>query len=210
MFIMNDFQQINEIVDNSIRNSSYISVLISSCVFIAYMLIIKVVDYFKSKEKNKPFLEMAKAIKDVSDNVVKLNNVLDKTFQNAEKKELAKAKEVIALAFNSLQNKINGECIDMIIHNHIEENKQYILENINKLVNTEYYKIYATLSAYDVNGSNISSKLEKEWIDELITSITNIMFNGQDSNIRISQLNSRLAVDINNYSTYTYNKVFNN
>lgn len=206
---MDEFQQINEIVDNSIRNSSYISVLISSCVFIAYMLINKVMDYFKSKEKNKPFMEMAKAIKDVSDNVVRLNNVLDKTFQNAEKKEIAKTKEVISLAFSSFQNNVNRECIDMIIHNHIEENKQYILENINKLVSTEYYKVYATLSAYDVNGINISTKLEKEWIDELIKSITNIMFNGQSTDTRISQLNARLMVDINTYSTYTYNKVFN-
>ena len=206
---MNEFQQINELVDNSIRNSSYISVLISSCVFIAYMLINKVMDYFKSKEKNKPFMEMAKAIKDVSDNVVRLNNVLDKTFQNAEKKEIAKTKEVINLAFSSFQNSISRECIDMIIHNHIEENKQYILENINKLVSTEYYKVYATLSAYDVNGINVSTKLEKEWIDELIKSIVNIMFNGQDIDVRISQLNARLMVDINTYSTYTYNKVFN-
>lgn len=206
---MNEFQQINELVDNSIRNSSYISVLISSCVFIAYMVINKVMDYFKSKEKNKPFMEMAKAIKDVSDNVVRLNNVLDKTFQNAEKKEIAKTKEVISLAFSSFQNNVNRECIDMIIHNHIEENKQYILENINKLVSTEYYKVYATLSAYDVNGINISTKLEKEWIDELIKSITNIMFNGQSTDTRISQLNARLMVDINTYSTYTYNKVFN-
>lgn len=206
---MDEFQQINEIVDNSIRNSSYISVLISSCVFIAYMLINKVMDYFKSKEKNKPFMEMAKAIKDVSDNVVRLNNVLDKTFQNAEKKEIAKTKEVISLAFSSFQNNVNRECIDMIIHNHIEENKQYILENINKLVSTEYYKVYATLSAYDVNGINISTKLEKEWIDELIKSIVNIMFNGQSTDTRISQLNARLMVDINTYSTYTYNKVFN-
>ena len=206
---MNEFQQINELVDNSIRNSSYISVLISSCVFIAYMLINKVMDYFKSKEKNKPFMEMAKAIKDVSDNVVRLNNVLDKTFQNAEKKEIAKTKEVINLAFNSFQNNISRECIDMIIHNHIEENKQYIIENINKLISTEYYKVYATLSAYDVNGINVSTKLEKEWIDELIKSIVNIMFNGQDVDVRISQLNARLMVDINTYSTYTYNKVFN-
>ena len=206
---MNEFQQINELVDNSIRNSSYISVLISSCVFIAYMVINKVMDYFKSKEKNKPFMEMAKAIKDVSDNVVRLNNVLDKTFQNAEKKEIAKTKEVINLAFSSFQNSISRECIDMIIHNHIEENKQYILENINKLIGTEYYKVYATLSAYDVNGINVSTKLEKEWIDELIKSIVNIMFNGQDVDVRISQLNARLMVDINTYSTYTYNKVFN-
>lgn len=207
---MEDFQQINDIVDSSIRNSSYISVLISSCVFVTYLLIVKVSDYFKSKEKNKPFLEMAKAIKDVSDNVVKLNTVLDKTFQNAEKKEVVKAKEAIRLAFDSFQNKVSKECIDMIIHNHIEANKQYILENINKLVSTEYYKMYSTLAVYEVNGSNISARLDKKWIDECVESIVNIMYNGQDSDTRISQLNSRLTVDINTYSIYIYNKVFNN
>ena len=35
------------------------------------------------------------------------------------------------------------------------------------------------------------------------------MFNGQSTDTRISQLNARLMVDINTYSTYTYNKVFN-
>ena len=98
----------------------------------------------------------------------------------------------------------------MIIHNHIEANKQYILENINKLVSTEYYKMYSTLAVYEVNGSNISARLDKKWIDECVESIVNIMYNGQDSDTRISQLNSRLTVDINTYSIYIYNKVFNN
>ena len=74
---MDDFQTINMIVENSIRNSSYISVLISSGVFITYNFINKAIDYFKQKDRNKPILQMATAIKDISENVVKLNQVLD-------------------------------------------------------------------------------------------------------------------------------------
>ena len=84
---MNDFQTINEIVNESVRNSSYYTVAISSCVFILYTLIVNLISYFKSKSKNKPLLEMSKAMKEMTENIVKLNAVLDKTFKEAERKE---------------------------------------------------------------------------------------------------------------------------
>uniref|UniRef100_A0AAU8MLC0 Uncharacterized protein n=1 Tax=Geladintestivirus 1 TaxID=3233133 RepID=A0AAU8MLC0_9CAUD len=205
---MEDIQVLNELIDTSIRNSSYVSVLISSCIFILYSLMNKLIEYFKQRDRNRPIIEMASAIKDVSDNVVKLNSVLSKTFEDTQKKEIIKCKTAITLAFNTLQNKISNECIDMIIHNHIEENKQLITENVHKLISTEYYKVYATLSNYEIDGINVASKLDKEWIDELCQSILSIMYNGQDSTLRIVQLNNRLNVDINNYSTYTHNKIF--
>ena len=84
---MDDFQAIQDIVNESVRNSSYISVVISSCIFIIYTLITKVVDYYKSKSRSKPLIEMATAIKENTANIVKLNSVLDKTLQDAERKE---------------------------------------------------------------------------------------------------------------------------
>ena len=39
---MTDFQTISEIVNESVRNSSYVTVVISSCVFIIYTLIINI------------------------------------------------------------------------------------------------------------------------------------------------------------------------
>lgn len=89
---MGDFNEVNQIVNDAIKDSSYITVLISSGVFIAYTLIVRLVDLFKSKDRNKPIIEMASAIKQVSENVVKLNGVLDKAFQDAESKERAKVK----------------------------------------------------------------------------------------------------------------------
>ena len=206
---MNDFTTINDIVENSIKNSSYISVLISSGVFILYTLINKVVDVFKNKDKNKPFLEMAKAIKEVSSNVVMLNSVLTKTIQDNEKKELAKTRNVIILVFDSFQASLLHKCIDTIIHNHIEENKNMIVENINKLVSTEYYKLYSVLCNYEINDVSLASKLKEEWIKEVVDDILNIVYNKQDTMSRISQLNNKLSLDVNDYATYILNKTFN-
>ena len=75
---MDDFQTINDIVNESVRNSSYFTVAISSCVFILYTLIVQLISYFKQKSKNKPILEMANAIKENTSNIVKLNAVPDK------------------------------------------------------------------------------------------------------------------------------------
>ena len=98
----------------------------------------------------------------------------------------------------------------MIINNHIETNKNLITENVTKIINSEYYKLYGILSNYEVNDCNVATKLEKEWITELINSVLSIMYNGQDAITRISQLNNRLNVDFNTYSTVVYNKVFSN
>lgn len=207
---MTEFENVNNIVGESIRNSSYISVVISSCVFIIYTIIIKIVEYYKSKNKNKPIVEMATAIKEVSNNIVKLNSVLDKTLRDAEKKEMNKCKNTINLSFAHFASVVSRECTDIIINNHINTNKKLIHENLSKLISTEYYKIYGVLSEYEINGVNVASKLEKDWINQTLTSIINIMYNGQETVTRISQINNRINVDINNYTTYIENKIFNN
>ena len=85
---MDNFQTINDIVNESVRNSSYITVIISSVVFISYTLIVRLVDYFKAKSKDKPLFEMSKTMQEMGDNIAKLNAVLSKNFENIEKKEM--------------------------------------------------------------------------------------------------------------------------
>ena len=206
---MNDFQTINDIVNESVRNSSYYTVAISSCVFILYTLIVNLISYFKSKSKNKPLLEMSKAMKEMTENIVKLNAVLDKTFKEAERKEYHKCKQVIDLAFRNFASHISKECEDIITHNNIEKNKVFITDNITKLVSTEYYKLYSILSAYEINEVNVASKLKEEWIKEVADNIIAIVYEKQDAISRISQLNSRLLIYSCDYSTYINNKTFN-
>lgn len=206
---MDDFNQVNQVVNDAIKNSSYITVLISSGIYIAYTLIIKIVDLFKSKDRNKPLIEMASAIKQVSENVVKLNGVLDKAFRDAESKEQDKIKNVIILGFNSFKVNISTICNNIIIHNNIDTNKDLIKQNVFRLVSTEYYKLYNVFSAYEINGVNISTKLKDEWIDAITKECLDIIYNGQDALIRINQLINRLDIIADEHSVFVNNKVFN-
>lgn len=206
---MNDFQTVNDIVNESVRNSSYYTVAISSCVFILYTLIVQLIGYFKGKAKNKPLIEMAEAIKENTENVVKLNSVLDKTLQGAEKKKVRQCESAIDLAFKASSLRIVQEAASIIAHNNIDKNKEFIVGNINKFVSTEYYRLYSALAIYEINDVNVASRLKEEWIKEIADNLVDIIYNGQDAMTRITQVNNRLNVCINEYSTYINNKTFN-
>ena len=206
---MNDFQTINEIVSESVKNSSYYTVAISSCVFILYALITNLISYFKSKSKNKPLIEISKAMMEMTENIVKLNTILDKTFKDAERKEISKCKQVIDLAFRTFASRISQQCESVIANNNIEKNKEFITDNIAKLVSTEYYKLYSILSAYEINEVNVASKLKEEWIDNITKKCLQIIYSNQDSLNRIKQLNDRLIIITEEHSIYINNKVFN-
>lgn len=206
---MDELQTVNDIVSNAVKNSSYITVLISSGVFILYTLIIKVVDLYKSKDKNKPLLEMASAIKDVSENVVKLNQVLDKTIQDAEQKEYDRIGNVIIASFLSFKSAILDQCMDTIIHNNVEANKDNITQNVYKTVSTEYYKLYSIFSAYEHDSVSVAAKIKEEWIDEVTDECIAIIYNGADALSRIRSLNHKLSIICEEYSIYLKNKILN-
>lgn len=206
---MNDFQTVNDIVNESVRNSSYYTVAISSCVFILYTLIVQLIGYFKGKAKNKPLIEMAEAIKENTENVVRLNGVLDKTLQGAEKKKVRQCESAIELAFRASLLRIVQEVCSIIAHNNIDKNREFIVGNINKLVSNEYYRLYSALAIYEINDVNVASRLKEEWIKEIADNLVDIIYNGQDAMTRITQVNNRLNVCVNEYSTYINNKTFN-
>ena len=206
---MGEFGHLNEVITNAVRNSSYITVLISSGIFILYTLIIKLVELFKAKDRNKPLIEMANAIREISINVEKLNNVLNKTFETAEVKESQNVENIITLACDSWKFDIIRYCHDVIRNNNIEVNSDLIRKNISKYISTEYYKLYSLLSNYEIRNSNISSKLKQEWIDELINECVEVVFNGNDPDTRINQIVNRINVLISEYCVYIMNKVFN-
>lgn len=206
---MEEFNQINNIIAESIKDTSYITVLISSVVYIVYTLIIKLVDLFKAKDQNRPIVEMTAAVKQVSENVVKLNGVLDKAFQDAETKERNKVKNAICTAFDSFKWAVANTCHEIIIHNNIEQNKVLIKQNLFKVISTEYYKLYNVFSAYELDGICVATKLKEEWIDAVTNECLAIIYDGQDSINRISQISNKLLILTNEYSIYINNKVFN-
>ena len=206
---MNDLQTVNNIIDTAVKDSSYTTVIISCGVFIIYTLINKIIELYKAKDRNKPMLDMASAIKQVSENVVKLNQVLDKTFQDAEIKEANRITNIIVASFNSFKSEIITRVIDIIVHNNIEVNKDSVKQSIYRIVSTEYYKVYSIFSAYEHDKINIATKLKEEWIDAVTEEVLQIIYNGQNSTDRIRQINNKLSIDIEEFSIYVNNKVFN-
>ena len=206
---MNDLQAVNEIINTAVKDSSYTTVIISCGVFILYTLINKVIELYKAKDRNKPMLEMASAIKQVSENVVKLNQVLDKTFQDAEIKEANRITNIITASFNSFKSEIITRTIDIIVHNNIEANRESVKQSIYRTVSTEYYKVYSIFSAYEHDKVNVATKLKEEWIDAVTEEVLQIIYNGQDATDRIRQINNKLSIDTEEYSIYINNKVFN-
>ena len=206
---MNDLQTVNNIIDTAVKDSSYTTVIISCGVFIIYTLINKVIELYKAKDRNKPMLDMASAIKQVSENVVKLNQVLDKTFQDAEIKEANRITNIITASFNSFKSEIITRAIDIIVHNNIEANRESVKQSIYRTVSTEYYKIYSIFSAYEHDKVNVATKLKEEWIDDVTEEVLQIIYNGQDATNRIRQINNKLSIDTEEYSIYINNKVFN-
>ena len=206
---MEELETINDIINESVRNSSYITVIISSGVFLIYTLIIRLVDYFKTKSKDKPLLEMSKAIREMGDNIAKLNAVLNKTFEDTEKRESRQCDKAIQLGFKALGFKISQECSNIIAHNNIDKNKELISNNLAKVISTEYYKLYSALSVYEINEVNVASKLKEEWTKEIADAIMPIIYDGQDAISRIAHINDKINILISEYSIYVSNKIFN-
>lgn len=206
---MEDLQFINDIVNQSTKEASYWSVIISSTVFIIYTIVIRVFDYFKIKDKDKPLLEMSKAIQEISNNVIKLNTVLDKMIQDNSKKDFIKCKNTIELSFIGFYNNVFKFCQEIILHNNIESNKDSVKQSIYRTVSTEYYKVYSIFSVYEYDKVNVATRLKEDWIDDVTEEVLQIIYNGQDAIDRIRQINNKLSIYTEEYSTYINNKVFN-
>lgn len=206
---MEEFTTINQLITETVKNSSYVTALISSGVFIIYTIITKLISYFKDKDKNKPMLEMTKVIKALGENISTLNQALQKTLVDAEIKENNKISNVINSSFEGFKSKILSKCIEIIVFNNIDSNKELVRTNVYKTINTEYYKVYSTLSDYEINSINVSSKLQEEWIEQTTEDCYNIIYNGQTSAERIRQISSRLEQNIDGYSIFVKNKILN-
>lgn len=203
---MDELQQITEIINESVKNSSYVTAIISSCVFIIYTIIIRLIDFFKNKDRNKPILEMSKALKEMGDNIIKLNSILTKTLEDAENKEVKQCEHAINLSFKAFAFKLSQSCATIIAYNNIEENRELIEQNIRKLVNNEYYKLYSILSVYQIGNVVIASKLKEDWIKEISDTLIQIIYDGQNSVNRINHITDKLNIFANEYSIYIINK----
>lgn len=206
---MEELTTINEIISQTVKDSSYVTALISSGVFILYLIITKTINYLTAKDKNKPLIQMTKAMEQMSENLIKMNERFDKTFQDSEIKETTRINNVVSTTFNSFKSKVLSKCIDIVVYNNIEADKDSVKNNIFKTISTEYYKVYSILSDYERDSINVSSKLKEEWINNTTDECLKIIYNGLSPHERIRQLSSKLEQLVEEYSIFVTNKIFN-
>ena len=113
------------------------------------------------------------------------------------------------MSFICFESNVFQFCREIIIHNNIEVNRDLIIANISQKVNTEYYKIYSSLSIFEIKEIVVATHLHSEWTEDITKDLINIIFNGQDKESRVNQIASKLKLTTNAYSTQVSNKTFN-
>lgn len=206
---MDEITEINNIIASAVNDSSRTTVIISCAVFVIYTVIVKVVEIYKERAKSQPMSKLADAVNKIGDLVAQLNKRFDKTLGAIERKETHRISNVIAVAFDSFRCEILASCIDIIAYNSLSENETAIRQNLYTCVNTAYYKMYSTLSAYEHNDNNISTKLKQELIKEIADSCCEIIFTKQDNTSKIRALNQKLKYICDDNTIYLNNIIFN-
>lgn len=203
---MNDFQSFINVTDYAIKNSSYNAVIISSCIFICYTIIIKISNYVTNKHKHKYITDLSNTLLKINHTVGVLSQKLEPIFEQEENKQIKQITNIINSSFDTFALNIIIQLIDIIILNHIQNNKQIVTENIHKIVQVEYYKLYAILSNYRITDKSVAAPMKENWINIISDSCISIVYNNNDSSIRIRELKNKVYLLIKNYCLYVTNK----
>lgn len=217
---MSDIELVTTTIDkmsNSVDDKGIYSIVLSTIIVAVFLGSQRVFDYYKRKNEikitdniTKTMSEILISINDVSSSMVRLSGFFSKMTENMVSKDKEKCRIAIKLSFESFEKAIFDYGKDVIINNNIEQKKEYIVSNIEHVINSEYYKLFGYLSLYEVEGHRANILLKECWKSEISEFVISIIFNSNLDNInRINMLHSKLSIRLTDYSTYVYNKSFN-
>lgn len=190
---------------------------IVALMLVIYFFIQRYFDYNKhknelvvSKELTDTLGNILSSIKDVSASMSSISAFLTRFTDSIINKDKDKCRIAIQLSFSSLEKELFLFGRETIIANNIDKKKEYILAAISKIVNAQYYELYSYLSYFEVNNHRVSYLIKEDWKRELEQTMTSIIFDTNlDTVNRINVLETRLSAQIDDYTTYTHNKTFN-
>lgn len=165
-----------------------------------YLIINKIIDNRKENEQ-------LKLTSNIVDSFTKLNKFLDYMTKNIIDKEYDKCKYAIKTSFKSLSDSILKFAINTIINNNIKSNKENILENIDNIINSQYYVIYGNLHLYNKSNIKITDYIKLEWKEQLKKDIVNVIFNDSfTKEQKLYILTNKIEAKVTDYSIYITNK----
>lgn len=208
---------VDEWVTQVIKTGDIFVIGIVALMLVIYFFIQRYFDYNKhknelvvSKELTDTLGNILSSIKDVSASMSSISAFLTRFTDSIINKDKDKCRIAIQLSFSSLEKELFLFGRETIIANNIDKKKEYILTAISKIVNAQYYELYSYLSYFEINNHRVSYLLKEDWKHELEQTMTEIIFDTNlDSVNRINVLETRLSAQIDDYTTYTHNKTFN-
>lgn len=174
--------------------------LTPAIIVLIYLLVIKIIDAKREKASIKITNELVSAIN-------KISNFLDNITDNILEKDRDKCRCAIKQAFFSSASVIIEFVSKTIINNHIAINRDNITNNIEHLVNSEYYNISNSLSLYTIDGHKVNEFLKEEWISEIEKDVVDIIFDDKlDKETKIVTFNNRMTIKCQDFAIYVTNK----
>lgn len=174
-----------------------------SIVVAIYLVLNKVIEARKESKQAKVNINVVESFN-------KLNNFLDYITKDIIAKESDRRDLAIKNAFDRFENSIVKFSLTTIVNNHIDINKENILDNAKHTILSEFYALQSALALYSPEESNLSSYVKIDWQDEIYKDIIDIIYKEKfTKDQKIYALYNKVNIRVNEYKSIILKEHFN-
>lgn len=174
-----------------------------SIVVAIYLVLNKIIEARKESKQAKVNINVVESFN-------KLNNFLDYITKDIIAKESDRRDLAIKNAFDRFENSIVKFSLTTIVNNHIDINKENILDNAKHTILSEFYALQSALALYSPEESNLSSYVKIDWQDEIYKDIIDIIYKEKfTKDQKIYALYNKVNIRVNEYKSIILKEHFN-
>lgn len=174
----------------------------TAIVVIIYLIIVRLIDSNKESKQSKLTSSVANA-------VLEIKTLLSTITEDIVLSDKDKCKMVIETSFESMMTHLISYATTTIVNNHIDTNRPMIIDNIKRVVNGEFYRVYMNIGMFNIDGKKVNSYMLDKWKEELTRDIEECIYmNMNNKEYKIISLINRLNLRSIDYIVYIKNNAF--